>query len=171
MAITWGDFQAIIQLSAGLNVAILSFVDISIPAIKERRKVFSKARQELDIYRKNPHKITTEQKEAHAGAVGEIDRQLFDLWRETSDFETVEDSMMKTTGVSGLLGAVLSISLLWFSGLHYDEPIGWSGEGLTVLSFLSLAAAFFINFYTAFRASHYARRCNELRQQMRSRLK
>ena len=42
MAVSWGDFQAIIQLSAGLNVAILSFVDISIPAIKERRRVFSK---------------------------------------------------------------------------------------------------------------------------------
>lgn len=171
MAITWGDFQAIIQLSAGLNVAILSFVDISIPAIKERRRVFTKARQELEIYRKNPHKVTDAQKESHAGMVGEIDKQLFDLWRETSDFEGIEDSMMKTTGVFGLIGAILAISLLWFSGLHYDDPIGVSGETLTVLSFFSLAAAFFINFYTAYQASHYTQQCNNLREQMRQKLK
>lgn len=54
MAVVWGDFQAVVQLSAGLNVAILSFVDISLPAIKERRRVFAKARQELDIHRKTP---------------------------------------------------------------------------------------------------------------------
>ncbi|MBV1838220.1 hypothetical protein [Acetobacter estunensis] len=170
MTSTWGDFQAIIQLSAGLNVAILSFVDISIPAIKERRRVFTKARQELDIYRKNPHKVTEEEKIAHAGEVGVIDRQLFDLWRETSEFETVEDSMMKTTGVFGLAGAVLSISLLWYSGLHYDESMSTVGEVLTGGSFLSLLAAFGMNFFTAFRATHYTQRCNELRAQMRKRL-
>ena len=82
MTATWGDFQAVIQLSAGLNVAILSFVDISLPAIKERRRVFAKARQELEIHRKNPHKRTTEEKSTHANAVGDIDRMLFDLWRE-----------------------------------------------------------------------------------------
>ncbi|MBS0965924.1 hypothetical protein [Acetobacter okinawensis] len=170
MSISWGDFQAIIQLSAGLNVAILSFVDISIPAIKERRRVFTKARQELEIYRANPHKITTEDKEAHAGMVGEIDRQLFDLWRNTSEFETVEDSMIKTTGVFGFIGAILSISLLWYSGLHYDDPIRIIGEILTLLSFFSLAAAFFVNFLTASKAAHYTKRCNDLRQKMRQKL-
>ena len=170
MAVSWGDFQAIIQLSAGLNVAILSFVDISIPAIKERRRVFSKARQELEIYRKNPHKVTTEDKAAHACAVGEIDRQLFDLWRAPSELDTAEDSMIKTTGVFGFIGAIVSISLLWYSGLHYDDPMRTSGELLTLLSFLSLAAAFFINFLTAFKAAHYTKRCNDLRQQMRQKL-
>ena len=86
---TWGDFQAITQLSAGLNVAILSFVDISLPAIKERRRVFAKAREELEIHRKNPHKRTVAEKDDHAQAVGAVDRQLFDLWRETAAFESV----------------------------------------------------------------------------------
>ncbi|BCI68388.1 MAG: hypothetical protein ABF968_10020 [Acetobacter sp.] len=171
MTTTWGDFQAIIQLSAGLNVAILSFVDISIPAIKERRHVFTKARQELDIYRKNPHKITAEDKAAHADKVGEIDRQLFDLWHETSDFEQVEDSMLKTTGVFGLLGAILSISLLWYSGVRYDTTLPPFGMVLTLASFLSLFAAFCVNFFTAFRATHYTKRCNTLRQKMRETLK
>ncbi|NHN88699.1 hypothetical protein [Acetobacter conturbans] len=171
MATTWGDFQAIIQLSAGLNVAILSFVDISIPAIKERRHVFTKARQELEIYRKNPHKITEKDKKDHADKVGEIDRELFDLWHTTSDFEQVEDSMLKTTGVFGLLGAILSISLLWYSGAHYDETFSLPGMVLTAASFFSLLAAFCVNFFTAFRATHYTQRCNDLRQKMREKLK
>ncbi|MBO1325218.1 hypothetical protein K2X14_08185 [Acetobacter sp. TBRC 12305] len=170
MSVTWGDFQAIIQLSAGLNVAILSFVDISIPAIKERRRVFTKARQELDIYRKNPHKTTEEDKQHHSNMVGEIDKQLFDLWRETNDFESVEDSMIKVTGVCGFIGAVLSIGLLWISGLHYDDPIGLKGECLAVLSFFSLAAAFTLNYITASKASHYTSRCNTLRHQMQQKL-
>lgn len=170
MAVTWGDFQAVVQLSAGLNVAILSFVDISLPAIKERRRVFAKARQELDIYRKNPHKRTVEDKAVHAEAVGEVDRQLFDLWKETSAFESIEDSLMKSTGVFGFFGAVLSISLLWYSALHYEENISLAGEILTVVSFFSLAGAFLINFFTASKASQYAKRCNDLREHMRKKL-
>ena len=79
MSVTWGDFQAVVQLSAGLNVAILSFVDISLPAIKERRRVFAKARQELDIHRKNPHKRTDVQLKAHKDALNAVDRQRLDL--------------------------------------------------------------------------------------------
>ncbi|MGO2958926.1 MAG: hypothetical protein ACTIDN_07800 [Acetobacter sp.] len=170
MTVMWGDFQAVVQLSAGLNVAILSFVDISLPAIKERRRVFAKARQELDIHRKNPHKRTKNDQESHAEAVGLVDRQLFDLWRETSAFESVEDSLMKSTGVLGFLGAVLSVGLLWYSALHYSEPISFMAECLTVISFCSLIGAFLINFFTASKASHYAKRCNQLREHMRTRL-
>nr|WP_025826775.1 hypothetical protein [Acetobacter persici] len=170
MSISWGDFQAVVQLSAGLNVAILSFVDISLPAIKERRRVFTKARQELDIHRKNPHMRTDEQKADHANAIGEVDRQLFDLWRETSAFESIEDSLIKSTGVFGFFGAVLSITLLWYSALHYNEGISFTGELLTVLSFFSLVAAFLINFVTASKASQYAKRCNALRDHMRTSL-
>ncbi|WP_040507954.1 hypothetical protein [Gluconobacter morbifer] len=170
MSITWGDFQAVIQLSAGLNVAILSFVDISIPAIKERRKVFTKARQELEIYRKNPHKISEDDRHNHAEEVGRVDRQLFDLWKETSDFENMEDSLIRFTGVFGFIGAVLSITLLWYSGVHYNDTMPLTGEILTSCSFLSLLAAFLINFITAFKASHYTKRCNDLREHMRHRL-
>ncbi|MFT8895965.1 MAG: hypothetical protein ABF968_03270 [Acetobacter sp.] len=167
MSATWGDFQAVIQLSAGLNVAILSFVDISLPAIKERRRVFAKARQELDIHRKNPHKRTSEEKSSHADAVGDVDRMLFDLWRETSAFEAIEDSLMKSTGVFGIFGAILGLGLLWYSAVHYDAEMSLTGEILTILSFLSLAGAFLINFFTASKASTYAKRCNELRDHMR----
>ncbi|MCG0993918.1 MAG: hypothetical protein LKI03_03635 [Acetobacter indonesiensis] len=167
MAITWGDFQAVVQLSAGLNVAILSFVDISLPAIKERRRVFAKARQELDIHRKNPHKRSDQERQAHAEAVGLVDRQLFDLWRETSAFESIEDSLMKSTGVFGFFGAVISIGLLWYSALHYNDEIHLLGEVSIVVSFCSLIGAFLINFFTASKASSYAKRCNDLRDHMR----
>ncbi|AKR48530.1 hypothetical protein BJI49_08415 [Acetobacter pasteurianus] len=170
MDMTWGNFQAIVQLSAGLNVAILSFVDISLPAIQERRKVFAKARQELEIHRKNPHKRTEAEKADHAENVGDIDRRLFDLWRETAAFELVEDSLMRLTGVSGFIGAVLSLTLLWYSALHYDEKIYLTGQLLTAASFLSLAAAFIINWITATRAAKYTQRCNTLRQEMGKRL-
>jgi hypothetical protein len=170
MAETWGDFQAVVQLSAGLNVAILSFVDISLPAIKERRRVFAKARQELEIHRKNPHKRTAEEKETHAEAVGEVDRKLFDLWQETSAFENIEDSLMKSTGVFGFFGAVLSVTLLWYSALHYNDAIRLTGEVLIVVSFCSLIGAFLINFFTASKASHYAKQCNTLREHMRRHL-
>lgn len=170
MSISWGDFQAVVQLSAGLNVAILSFVDISLPAIKERRRVFSKARQELEIHRKNPHMRTALQKENHTSAVDEVDRKLFDLWKETSAFESIEDSLIKSTGVFGFFGAVLSITLLWYSALHYDDAISFTGEFLTVLSFFSLVAAFLVNFVTASKASQYAKRCNALREHMRTKL-
>lgn len=170
MAVVWGDFQAVVQLSAGLNVAILSFVDISLPAIKERRRVFAKAQQELDIHRKNPHKRTDADKYEHAEAVGLVDRQLFDLWRETSAFESIEDSLMKSTGVFGFFGAVLSIGLLWYSALHYNEVIPLWAEVLTVISFCSLIAAFLINFFTDSKASQYAKRCNQLRTHMRTKL-
>ena len=167
MSVTWGDFQAVVQLSAGLNVAILSFVDISLPAIKERRRVFAKARQELDIHRKNPHKRTDVEIKEHTAAVEDVDRKLFDLWRETSAFESVEDSLLKSTGVLGFFGAVLSIGLLWYSAMHYDAPILFTGELLTVISFGSLLGAFLINYFTASKASHYAKRCNDLRTHMR----
>ena len=170
MSISWGDFPAVVQLSAGLNVAILSFVDISLPAIKERRRVFVKARQELDIHRKNPHMRTDAQKESHANAIDDVDRRLFDLWRETSAFESIEDSLIKSTGVFGFFGAVLSIGLLWYSALHYNEDISFTGELLTVLSFFSLLAAFLINFVTASKASQYTKRCNALRDHMRVKL-
>lgn len=170
MSISWGDFQAVVQLSAGLNVAILSFVDISLPAIKERRRVFVKARQELDIHRKNPHMRTDEQKESHANAISEVDRQLFDLWRETSSFESIEDSLIKLTGVFGFLGAVLSIALLLYSAIHYNENMSFIGELLTIISFFSLIAAFLINFVTASKASQYTKRCNALRDHMRTKL-
>lgn len=164
---TWGDFQAITQLSAGLNVAILSFVDISLPAIKERRRVFAKAREELEIHRKNPHKRTAAEKDDHAQAVGAVDRQLFDLWRETAAFESVEDSLMRSTGVFGFFGALLSLGLLWYSALHYNETLSRTGEILTFLSFLSLAGALCVNLFTASKASAYAKKCNELREHMR----
>lgn len=170
MAVTWGDFQAVVQLSAGLNVAILSFVDISLPAIKERRRVFAKARQELEIHRKNPHKRTAEEKEAHAEAVGDVDRKLFDLWQETSAFENIEDSLMKSTGVFGFFGAVLSVTLLWYSALYYNDTIRLTGEVLIIVSFCSLIGAFLINFFTASKASQYAKRCNDLREHMRKHL-
>ncbi|NHN89362.1 hypothetical protein [Acetobacter conturbans] len=167
MVVTWGDFQAVVQLSAGLNVAILSFVDISLPAIQERRRVFAKARQELEIHRKNPHKRTPAEKEQHAEAVDELDRRLFDLWRETSAFESIEDSLMRSTGVFGIFGAILSLGLLWYSALHYDEDINLTGQVLIILSFCSLVGAFLINFFTASKASSYAKRCNEIREHMR----
>ncbi|MFT8645012.1 hypothetical protein [Gluconacetobacter sp.] len=167
---TWGDFQAITQLSAGLNVAILSFVDISLPAIKERRRVFAKAREELEIHRKNPHKRTEVEKSAHAEAVGAVDRQLFDLWRETAAFESVEDSLMRSTGVFGFFGAILSLGLLWYSAIHYNDTLSLSGEMLTSLSFISLAGALGVNLFTASKASHYAKKCNELRDHMRQKL-
>ncbi|MFW7267243.1 hypothetical protein ACMAUO_04630 [Gluconacetobacter sp. Hr-1-5] len=167
---TWGDFQAITQLSAGLNVAILSFVDISLPAIKERRRVFAKARDELEIHRKNPHKRTTAEKSDHAEAVGAVDRQLFDLWRETAAFESVEDSLMRSTGVFGFFGAILSLGLLWYSAIHYNDILSLSGEMLTSLSFISLAGALGVNLFTASKASHYAKKCNELREHMRKKL-
>ncbi|MBB2204976.1 hypothetical protein [Gluconacetobacter takamatsuzukensis] len=167
---TWGDFQAITQLSAGLNVAILSFVDISLPAIKERRRVFAKAREELEIHRKNPHKRTETEKSEHAEAVGAIDRQLFDLWRETGAFENVEDSLMRSTGVFGFFGAILSLGLLWYSATHYDDVLSLSGEVLTSISFISLAGALCVNLFTASKASRYAKRCNELRERMRREL-
>ncbi|GBR02982.1 hypothetical protein [Acetobacter oeni] len=170
MTMTWGDFQAVVQLSAGLNVAILSFVDISLPAIKERRRVFSKARQELEIHRKNPHKQTQDEIAEHKENVGAIDRQLFDLWRETADFENFEDSLIKSTGVFGIIGAVLSLSLLMYSAFHYDETVTLFDEGLVFLSFLSLGAAFIINFFTASKASRFTKRCNELREKMRTTL-
>ncbi|MCP9354006.1 hypothetical protein KBX58_15240, partial [Lentilactobacillus hilgardii] len=102
--------------------------------------------------------------------IGEVDRQLFDLWRETSAFESIEDSLIKSTGVFGFFGAVLSITLLWYSALHYNEDISFTGELLTVLSFFSLVASFLINFVTASKASQYAKRCNALRDHMRTSL-
>ncbi|GEB38174.1 hypothetical protein HLH26_15040 [Gluconacetobacter sp. 1b LMG 1731] len=167
---TWGDFQAIAQLSAGLNVAIFSFVDISLPAIKERRRVFAKAREELEIHRKNPHKRTPEEESKHTEAVGAIDRQLFDLWRETAAFESTEDSLLRSTGVFGFFGAVLSLALLWYSATHYDDTLSTFGESLTSLSFISLAGALCVNLFTASKASRYAKRCNELRERMRQEL-
>lgn len=167
---TWGDFQAITQLSAGLNVAIFSFVDISMPAIKERRRVFAKAREELEIHRKNPHKITAAEKSEHAEAVGAIDRQLFDLWRETGAFESKEDSLMRSTGIFGFFGAILSLFLLWYSAIHYNDTLYLFGESMTSVSFISLAGALGVNLFTASKASHYAKRCNELREQMRREL-
>ncbi|MBV1836697.1 hypothetical protein [Acetobacter estunensis] len=170
MSMTWGNFQAVIQLSAGLNVAILSFVDISLPAIKERRRVFAKARQELEIHRRNPHKRAPEHKESHTEAVNEMDRALFDLWREAANFESIEDSLLRSTGVFGLFGAILSLGLLWYSAYHYDEVIPVLGTVLSLLSFVSLIGAFLINFFTASRASSFAKRCNTLRETMRTKL-
>jgi hypothetical protein len=75
--------------------------------------------------------------------------------------------LLKSTGVLGFCGAVLSIGLLWYSALHYDAPILFTGELLTVISFGSLLGAFLINYFTASKASQYARRCNDLRTHMR----
>ena len=77
---------------------------------------------------------------------------------------------MKSTGVFGIFGAVLGLGLLWYSAMHYDAEMSSLGEILTVLSFFSLAGAFLINFFTASKASTYARRCNELRDHMRKHL-
>ncbi|MFT8719124.1 hypothetical protein [Acetobacter sp.] len=170
MAATWGEFQAVVQLSAGLNVAILSFVDISLPIIKERRRVFAKAQEELEIHRKNPHKRNGIEKDQHIEAVNVLDKRLFDLWRETTAFENVEDSLMRTTGVMGILGSVLSLGLLWYSALHYNDETSLVGQLLIVLSFCSLVGAFLINFFTASKASHYAKQCNDIRERMRTHL-
>lgn len=167
---SWGNLQAVIQLSAGLNVAILSFVDISLPAIKERRKVFAKAREELSIHRENPHKQTEQEKAEHKQAVGAVDRELFDLWRETLAFESVEDSLMRWTGVLGFCGAVLSLSLLWYSAFHYDADFSLTGGLLTGLSFVSLVGALLINLFTASKAAKYTEKCNDLREHMRHHL-
>lgn len=170
MMMTWGNFQAVVQLSAGLNVAILSFVDISLPAIQERRKVFSKARQELEIHRKNPHKQSGAEIQEHSENVGVIDRQLFDLWRETAEFETLEDSLMKLTGLFGIAGSLIGLSLLVWSAFYYNDPVSVSGMILVFLSFSSLLAAFIINFVTASKASRFTQRCNDIRQKMHVKL-
>ena len=102
--------------------------------------------------------------------MGDEDRKLFDLRQETSAFENIEDYLMKSTGVFGFFGAVLSVTLLWYSALYYNDAIQLTGEVLIIVSFCSLIGAFLINFFTASKASHYATRCNDLREHMRKHL-
>ncbi|RFD19584.1 hypothetical protein DY926_10455 [Komagataeibacter melaceti] len=170
MSQTWGDFQAIVQLSAGLNVAILSFVDISLPAIKERRHVFAKAQQELDMHRKSPTKATDAEQKLYDSQVEEMNQKLYLLWRESSTFSNEEDSLIRSTGILGFLGAILSLLLLWYSAEYYDSVITLGGKGLILLSFCSLIGAFIINFMTASQASVFTKKCNQIRQEMHEKL-
>ena len=77
---------------------------------------------------------------------------------------------MRSTGIFGFFGAVLSLGLLWYSAIHYNDTLPLSGEVLTILSFLSLAGALCVNLFTASKASYYAKKCNELRDHMRQQL-
>lgn len=167
---TWGDFQAVVQLSAGLNVAILSFVDISLPAIKERRRVFAKAQQELDMHRSAPGKVTSAAQLEHDCQVDEMNEKLYMLWKESSAFSNEEDSLIHSTGILGFLCAVLSMFLLWYSAEYYDVVIGMTGKIFISLSFCSLVGAFIINFMTASQASVFTKKCNAIRQEMRQNL-
>jgi len=168
--VIWGDFQAVIQLSAGLNVAILSFVDISLPAIKERRRVFAKARQELELHRSGTDHQHPDDAEEYAAAVQEMDRKLFLLWQESSTFIREEESLIRSTGVLGVFGAVLSLGLLWYSAEHYGGVISLMGRVLIILSFCSLLGAFLINFMTASQAGVFTKKCNSIREEMHKRL-
>ena len=100
MSQTWGDFQAVVQLSAGLNVAILSFVDISLPAIKERRRVFAKAQQELNMYRTAPAKLVSAQQLEHDCQLEEMNQKLYLLWQESADYSNEEDTCLLYTSPS-----------------------------------------------------------------------
>ncbi|MCE2576136.1 hypothetical protein [Komagataeibacter sp. FNDCR2] len=170
MSQTWGDFQAIVQLSAGLNVAILSFVDISLPAIKERRHVFTKAQQELDMHRKSPSRPTDAEQKAYDSQVEEMNQKLYLLWKESSSFSNEEDSLIRSTGILGFFGAILSLLLLWYSAEYYDGVITRGGKAVILLSFCSLIGAFIINFMTASQASIFTKKCNQIRQEMRQKL-
>lgn len=139
----WGDFQAVIQLSAGLNVAILSFVDISLPAIKERRRVFAKARQELELHRSGTDHQHPDDAEEYAAAVQEMDRKLFLLWQESSTFIREEESLIRSTGVLGVFGAVLSLGLLWYSAEHYGGVISLMGRVLIIRDCVEFCAVAF----------------------------
>lgn len=170
MSQTWGDFQAVVQLSAGLNVAILSFVDISLPAIKERRRVFAKAQQELGMYRTAPTKLVSAQQLEHDCQVEEMNQKLYLLWQESADYANEEDTLVHYTGVMGFFGAVLSLVLLWYSAEYYDTPIGGLGQAVIALSFCSLVVAFIINFMTASQSAVFTQKCNAIRQQARQNL-
>ncbi|PYD75653.1 hypothetical protein CFR71_08530 [Novacetimonas pomaceti] len=167
---TWGEFQAIVQLSAGLNMAILSFVDISLPAIKERRRVFEKAQQELERHKKTTRHQDEESQAAHVKRVSEMDQKMYLLWKEASAFSNEEDSLLKSTGVMGVAGSVVSLVLLWYSAQHYNDPISTLGKVLVALSFGSLIGAFVINFMTASQAGMLTRKCNAIRSEMHDRL-
>ncbi|MCW4589472.1 hypothetical protein NO263_02600 [Gluconacetobacter entanii] len=166
MSQTWGDFQAVVQLSAGLNVAILSFVDISLPAIKERRRTFAKAQQELDMHRTAPGKVTSAAQLEHDCQVEEMNEKLYLLWQQSLAFSNEEDSLIHYTGVLGFLGAALSLVLLWYSAQCYDSVISVTGKAVIALSFCSLIGAFVINFMTASQAGVYTKKCNQIRQEM-----
>lgn len=166
MSQTWGDFQAVVQLSAGLNVAILSFVDISLPAIKERRRTFAKAQQELDMHRSAPGKVTSAAQLEHDCQVEEMNEKLYLLWQQSLAFSNEEDSLIHYTGILGFLGAALSLVLLWYSAQHYNDPISLLGKILIGLSFGSLLGAFIINFMTASQAGMLTRKCNDIRSEM-----
>lgn len=170
MSQTWGDFRAVVQLSAGLNVAILSFVDISLPAIKERRRVFAKAQQELNMYRTAPTKLVSAQQLEHDCEVEEMNQKLYLLWQESADYSNEEDTLVHYTGIMGFFEAVLSLVLLWYSAAYYDAPISGWGEAVIALSFCSLVAAFIINFMTASQSSVFTQKCNDIRQQARQNL-
>ncbi|GBR23718.1 hypothetical protein LV564_11955 [Komagataeibacter nataicola] len=170
MSQTWGDFQAVVQLSAGLNVAILSFVDISLPAIKERRRVFAKAQQELDMHRSAPGKVTSAAQLEHDCQIDEMNQKLYLLWKESSSFSSEEDSLIHSTGILGFIGAALSLFLLWYSAEYYDASISVTGKFVIGLSFCSLIGAFIINFMTASQASVFTKQCNQIREEMRQKL-
>lgn len=170
MSQTWGDFQAVVQLSAGLNVAILSFVDISLPAIKERRRIFSKAQQELAMYRTAPEKLINAQQLEHDCQVEEMNEKLYLLWQESSSFSNEEDTLIHYTGILGFIGAAISLFLLWYSAEYYDATITITGQVIIALSFCSLVGAFIINFMTAALASTFTKKCNHIRQEMQQTL-
>ncbi|GBQ63913.1 hypothetical protein [Komagataeibacter swingsii] len=170
MSQTWGDFQAVVQLSAALNVAILSFVDISLPAIKERRRVFAKAQQELSMYRTAPTKLVSAQQLERDCQIEEVNQKLYLLWQESADYSKEEDTLVYYTGVLGFLGAVLSLVLLWYSAECYDVVIGGLGQAMIALSFCSLVVAFIINFMTASQSSVFTKKCNDIREQARKNL-
>ncbi|POF62306.1 hypothetical protein CFR73_07220 [Novacetimonas maltaceti] len=163
---TWGEYQALVQLSAGMNMAILSFVDISLPAIKERRRVFEKAQQELERHKKTTRHNDADAQDAHNRSISEMDQKMYLLWKEAAAFSSEEDSLLKSTGVMGVTGSVVSLVLLWYSAQHYNDPISLLGKILIGLSFGSLLGAFIINFMTASQAGMLTRKCNDIRSEM-----
>ncbi|CUW48366.1 hypothetical protein IFJ82_02675 [Novacetimonas hansenii] len=165
---TWGEYQALVQLSAGMNMAILSFVDISLPAIKERRRVFEKAQQELERHKKSTRHDSSDSdaQDTHKRSISAMDQKMYLLWKEAATFSSEEDSLLKSTGVMGVTGSVVSLGLLWYSAQHYNDPISLLGKILIGLSFGSLLGAFIINFMTASQAGMLTRKCNDIRSEM-----
>ena len=155
----WGHAQAVIQLAVGLNAALGTFEQLSVPVVARRKEVFAELRRQLRL-RKDalPGKEGPERDEADAG-LEPCERRIAELLKVQAALRPEEDRAVSITRLVSFAGAVFGLVLLVLSAALYPGPMGCLGLIAMALCYGPWAFAATVNFVVGRRANDFTAKC------------